>query len=222
MFGPATRTHPMTDASTNERARAASQKRRIGAVLGLNIALIAGLVIVGITAHSLGVLAAGGDFIADSAALALGLVAITVREKVGAHSNATTVVAGVNATVLAAVTVFVAIAAIRRLTGATPHVVGLPVVIVSVIAAIAMVVGALILGRSAGGEDLHMRSVLLDTISDAVAAGAVAIGGAVILIAGGLYWIDSVLALAISAIIGFAALQLIKDVIVALRHGGPL
>lgn len=196
-----------------------SQKRRIGAVLGLNLAMITGLVVVGITAHSLGVLAAGGDFIADSAGLALGLVAITVRDKVGAHSKATTVVAGINATALTVVTVLVAVEAIRRLVNGTPHIVGLPVLIVSLIAAVAMGFGALILGRSAGAEDLHMRSVLLDTISDAVASAAVAACGAIILIARGSYWIDSAVALAISVVIGFAALHLIKDVALALRHG---
>jgi cobalt-zinc-cadmium efflux system protein len=67
-----------------------------------------------------------------------------------------------------------------------------------------------------------MRSVLLDTIADAVTSAAVAVCGAVILIANGLYWIDSVVALGISAVVGYTALRLIKDVAVALRHGEPV
>ena len=58
-----------------------SQQRRLGIVLGLNLSLIAALVIVGLAAHSVGVLAAAGDTAADSVALVLGLIAATVRDR---------------------------------------------------------------------------------------------------------------------------------------------
>jgi hypothetical protein len=48
-----------------------SQSQRLALVLGLNLALVAALVIVGVTAHSLGVLAAGVDYLADAAAIAV-------------------------------------------------------------------------------------------------------------------------------------------------------
>ena len=70
-----------------------SQRRRLTVVLALNLAMIVGLVIVGLSAHSLGVLAAGWDYVADSAAIALGILAVTVRKRVGEHSKAPTVVA---------------------------------------------------------------------------------------------------------------------------------
>ena len=44
---------------------AMTQQKRLGLVLGINLVMIAGLVIVGLASHSLGVLAAGGDFAAD-------------------------------------------------------------------------------------------------------------------------------------------------------------
>jgi cobalt-zinc-cadmium efflux system protein len=47
---------------------------RLTVVLLLNLALVAGLVAAGIGAHSVGVLAAGGDYLADAAA---GGVAVT-------------------------------------------------------------------------------------------------------------------------------------------------
>lgn len=58
-----------------------SQRRRLGIVLGLNVSLIAALVIVGLVAHSVGVLAAAGDTAADSVALLLGLIAVAVRDR---------------------------------------------------------------------------------------------------------------------------------------------
>ncbi len=184
--------------------------------------MITALVIVGLAAHSLGVLAAGGDYVADSAAILLGIAAVTIRERVGEHSRAPTYVAILNGSALLIVTLLVIVEALRRLAHGTPAVQGLPVMIVSAIATGVMVIGIFILGTDAGEEDLHMRSVLLDTISDALASGAVAISGAVIYVTGRLYWLDSVLAAVIGVVIGIGALRLFRDAVTALRSGSPL
>lgn len=47
----------------------------------LNLALVAGLVVVGLTAHSLGVLAEGADYLADAAAVAVSLFAIRLSQR---------------------------------------------------------------------------------------------------------------------------------------------
>jgi len=199
-----------------------SQRRRLAIVLALNLGMIAALVIVGITAHSLGVLSAGGDYIADSAAIALGLLAVTIRARNGEQSKAPTYVAGINASALLAVSAFVLIAGIRRLTNGTPAIHGLPVLIVSATAAAVMLVGVLILGTEAGSEDLHLRSVLLDTIADAVASAAVAVGGAVIYITGRFYWVDSVLSVLVAVVFGAGSLRLLRDVMRSLHSGTPM
>jgi cobalt-zinc-cadmium efflux system protein len=198
-----------------------SQRRRLTYVLALNLAMITGLVVVGITAHSLGVLAAGGDYVADSLAIVLGLMAVYLRDQHG-HTQAPTYVALVNGLLLLGVTVFVLTQAIQRLATHNPEVHGLPVLIVAAIATGVMLLGALILGRGAGQEDLHMRSVLLDTVSDALSSAAVAVVGGIIFLAHGLYWLDSVAALVISVVIAFGALKLLRDVARALRQGVPL
>ena len=56
--------------SPNPGTARSSQRRRLAIVLALNLALIGGLVTVGIAARSVGVLAAAGDTLADSVALA--------------------------------------------------------------------------------------------------------------------------------------------------------
>ena len=117
---------------------------------------------------------------------------------------------------------YVIVGGIRRLVTHTPDIHGLAVLIVSVIAMASMIVAALILGRDAGSEDLHMRSVLLDTVADAVAAGGVAVAGAIIYITGRLYWLDSAVAVAIGIVIGIGALKLLRDVLRALRTSTPL
>lgn len=199
-----------------------SQSRRLTLLLSLNIAMIAGLVIVGLRAHSLGVLAAGGDYVADSAAIGLGIIAVVIRDRVGKRSRATTIVAAINASALLIVTGIVVIEAIHRLIAGTPTVHGLPVLIVSLIATVVMVAGALILGADAGTEDLHMRSVLLDTLSDALTSAAVAATGAAIYLTHGTYWLDPTVAIIIGLIIGYGAARLLRDVLTALRTHTPL
>ena len=49
---------------------------RLWLVLVLNLVLIVALVVVGFGAHSLGVLAAGADYLADAAAIGVSLIAI--------------------------------------------------------------------------------------------------------------------------------------------------
>ncbi|MGH1526771.1 cation transporter [Leifsonia sp. L25] len=65
-----------------------SQRRRILIVLCLNLALIAGLVVAGLLAHSVSVLAAAGDTVADCFALVLGLIAIALRDRDPDHPHA--------------------------------------------------------------------------------------------------------------------------------------
>lgn len=201
---------------------ALSQRRRLGILLALNALMIVALVIVGFSAQSLSVLAAGGDYAADSAAILLGIIAVTIRERVGPESKAPAVVALINSGALLVVTVLVIVEAVRRLLHGTPEIHGLPVLVTSGLAAIVMVIGALVLGRDAGSEDLHMRSVLLDTVADAVTSAAVAVTGAVILATHGLYWLDSVMAVLVGLIIGVGATRLLIEVVRSLRTGAPL
>ena len=194
-----------------------TQQKRLGLVLVLNLLMIAGLLIVGLATHSLGVLAAGGDYAADSVAILLGIMAIQIAKHPRGHPNAPTYVALINSLVLLVVTCFVIVGGVRRLTTHTPEIQGLGVLIVSLIAMASMIVAAFILGRGAGSEDLHMRSVLLDTIADATAAAGVAVAGGIIYFTGRLYWLDSAVAVLIGVVIGFGALKLLRDVLKALR-----
>ncbi len=199
-----------------------SQRRRLWLLLGLNVLMIAALVTVGLTAHSLGVLAAGGDYVADSLAILLGILAVTIRDRAGQHSTAPSIVAAINGTALLVVTLLVVLEAVRRLLHGTPQIHGLPVLVVSAVTTAVMVLGVLVLGREAGQEDLHMRSVLIDTVSDALTSAAVAVGGLVIFLKQGMYWLDSALAIVIGLVVGVTAVRLLRDVARALRTGAAL
>ncbi|HEY5224484.1 MAG TPA: cation diffusion facilitator family transporter [Microbacteriaceae bacterium] len=197
-----------------------SQRRRLSIVLALNLALIGGLVVVGLAAHSVGVLAAAGDTLADSIGLALGLIAVALRDRDPGRTRANqpiAIVALINATILIAVTVTVAIEAIIRLVEGSPAVLGLPMAVVSLITLAVMIAGALVLGLSAHREDVHMKSVLLDTLADAAAAAGVLVAGVVIWLTGGFDWLDSVIALILAAVIGIVGARLAVQAVAALR-----
>lgn len=184
-------------------------------VLAINVVMVLGLLLVGIFAHSLGVLAAGADYLGDAAGAGLALAALKVGRR-RQRSRATEFAALVNASFLLLVTVAVAIAAVRRLADGTPTVHGAPVLIISLIAAAAMVICAFILGDVEG--ELGMQSVMLDTLADAAAAMGVAISGAIILLTQGHYWLDSAFALVIATVVGYHAIKLLLKVRVRLRE----
>jgi len=204
--------------------RQMSRQERLTAVLLLNLLLVTALVIAGLSARSLGVLAAGGDYLADAAAIGVSLLALWLScrppsaRRPGGYPGATNVAALLNGGWLLVLNVVIAVAAIRRLVSGAPRVEGLPVLIVSAVAALVMLAGALILaGDNDGGQDLNMKAVLLDTAADAAAAGGVAVSGAVILSAGGLYWMDPAVALIIAVVVGYHALRLTWKVAAAIR-----
>lgn len=201
-----------------------SQRRRLGVVLGLNLSLVCGLVVVGFVARSLGVLAAAGDTVVDSIAIILGLVAVTIRDRNPDHPKANVpigIAALLNGVTLLAVTVVVAIEAVRRLVHHADGVHGTPMFVVSAIAVVVLLVGALVLGASAADEDVHMRSVLVDTLADAAAAAGVAVAGAVIAITGRYQWLDPAIALIVCALVAVAATQLVVKAVGVLRGDEP-
>src|SRR5260370_7527733 len=75
-----------------------SRRQRLIVVLVLNVGLVAALVTVGITAHSLAVLAEGGDYLLDAAGVAVALLAIrlSARPASRARPSPTDVAALVN------------------------------------------------------------------------------------------------------------------------------
>jgi cobalt-zinc-cadmium efflux system protein len=110
----------------------------------------------------------------------------------------------------------VAGAAVDRLATRTPEVRGLPVLVVSGIAALAMTAAAVVLrGDDDDGQerDLSVAAVLLDTVADAAAAAGVAVAGAIIWAVRGWYWLDPAVALAIAVLVACQAVRLIRTVL---------
>jgi cobalt-zinc-cadmium efflux system protein len=204
-----------------------SRTARLCAVLVANLALVCALTGVGITAHSLGVWAEGVDYLADAAAIGVSLFAINLSSRAptpkhpDSYPRATRYAAAVNGGWLLLLSLLVAASGADRLISGVGQVHGLPVLIVSGVAAVVMLAGALLLGADLGNDadddyDLNVRAVLLDTAADAAAAAGVAITGAVIYAAHGLYWLDPAVALVIAAVVGYHAARLLLRIRTAL------
>ena len=202
-----------------------SRAARLWAVLIANLALVGALIAVGLSAHSLGVWAEGVDYLADAAAIGVSLLAIALTRRPPTHKRphgsprATRNAALVNAGWLLVLSVLVAAAAAQRLATGLPQVHGLPVLVVSGVAAVVMLGGALLLGGDIDDDDdddegnLNMRAVLLDTAADAAAAAGVAVTGGIIYAIHGLYWLDPTVAVAIAVVVGYHATRLLVRIV---------
>jgi cobalt-zinc-cadmium efflux system protein len=194
-----------------------SRASRLLIVLGMNLVLLGALIVVGLRAHSLGVLAEGMDYLADAGAVVVSLLAIRVASR---HPKAPAVAAFVNAGWLLVLSLSVGIASIQRLVTGSREVHGLPVLVVSSIAALTMLAGVLILRGDDDDHDVNLRAVILDTLGDAIAAAGVAVTGGVIYALHGAFWLDPAAAVVIAALVGFHACKLLAEVIGELRGVG--
>ena len=209
---------------------------RLWVVLAANLGLVGALVVVGITAHSLGVWAEGVDYLADAAAIGAALLSLHLAAptpaRPGGRPKATRYAALINAGWVLALAVLVTVGSVIRLASGVRRVDGLPVLIASGVAAAVMAAGAVLLGGDiddgdredgdgdpAGGGELALRAVLLDTIADAAAAAGVAAAGGVILATGALYWLDPAVALVVSGVVGVQALRLLVRIRASLGRG---
>jgi cobalt-zinc-cadmium efflux system protein len=229
---------PQPSSNTLRLRLGLGRRRTLWCVLVANLALVGALIGVGIAAQSLGVLAEGADYLADAAGIGVSLLAIHLSQRppTPTHPNgyprATCLAALLNAGWLLTLSVLVAVAAVERLVTGTRQVHGLPVLVVSAVAAVVMLGGALLLGGDLDDDHdpddeqddekdehaaLNVRAVLLDTVADAAAAAAVATTGAVIYLAHGLYWLDPAAAVVISVVVGYHATRLLKRIHNALR-----
>lgn len=230
-----------------------------------NLAMITAMVIVGLAANSLAVLATGVDYLADTAGVGVALLAIWLARRRrdaarprGYHSP-TSIAALVNASWPFTLNIAIGVAAIQRLIAGTRHVDGFAVLICSGVGACVMFAAALVLARDRGdvhrgpsgavdrspggvvdrggeavargpggeavapgpgddtGEVLNVKAVLLDTAADAATAAGVAVSGAIILAAGGWYWLDPAVALLIAVVVAYHAQKLLRKIVTAMR-----
>jgi cobalt-zinc-cadmium efflux system protein len=197
---------------------------RLRLALGINVALVIGQVIFGLTAHSVGLLADAGHNLSDVAALGVSLVAVVLaqrapneRKSFGYH-RATILAAQVNAASILTVTGLLAWGAIVRLIHPA-EVEGATVAIVAAVAFAANLASVRVLNDHS--RDLNMQAAVLHMVGDAAASVAVFAAGVVIAVTGGYERLDPIASLVVSALIAWRAVGLLRETTDVLLESTP-
>lgn len=162
--------------------------RALAVVLVMTTVILVAEIVGGIASGSLALLADAGHMFSDSAGLLLAGVALVVGRR-PANAAATygfrraeVLAAAVNAVAIAAISVWILVAAFQRLGKGVEVETGL-MMVVALIGLAANVVSAVILNRSAG-ESLNIRGAYLHVLADLLGSVAVIVAGLVITFTG--------------------------------------
>ena len=205
----------------------ASPNRKIQRVLKISMAATFAYVLAtfyfGLRAHSLALISEAGHNVSDLLAIALSFVAVYFQarpatdEKTFGYQRAGVLAAFVNALTLIVLSLWIAIAALHRLS--VPEAVQ-PRIMMMVAAAGVLMNGAVagLLWRFSG--DVNIRSVFLHMLGDTLSTAAVIAGGAGILFTG-MAWIDPVLSLFIAGMILWSSVGIVRETLNILLEGTP-
>ena len=191
--------------------------------LGLTLAYVLVTFFAGLRAHSLALLSEAGHNVSDFLALLLSFVAVyfqarpATEQKTFGYQRAGVLAAFVNASTLIVLSVWIAFAAIHRLSAP----VAVQPKLMMIVAAAGVVMNGVIaalLWKCSG--DVNIRSVFLHMLGDTLSTAAVIAGGAGILFTG-MLWIDPVLSLLIAAMILWSSFGIVRETLNILLEGTP-
>ena len=195
----------------------------------LRISLVATLAYVlvtfvaGMRAHSLALLSEAGHNVSDFLALLLSFAAVYFQtrpvsdSKTFGYQRAGVLAAFINAATLIAISVWIGIEAVHRLSA--------PVAVQPRLMMVVAAAGVLMNGAIAAllwgvARDVNMRSAFLHMAGDTLSTAAVIAGGAGILFTGQ-NWIDPVLSLLIAALILWSSIGIVRETLNILLEGTP-
>jgi cobalt-zinc-cadmium efflux system protein len=179
--------------------------------------------VAGMRAHSLALLSEAGHNVSDFLALLLSFAAVYFQTRPVSHSKtfgyqrAGVLAAFINAATLIAISIWIAIEAIHRLSA--PVIVQPRLMMIVAAAGVLMngVIAALLWGVA---RDVNLRSAFLHMAGDTLSTAAVIAGGFGILITGH-NWIDPVLSLLIAALILWSSVGIVRESLNILLEGTP-
>jgi cobalt-zinc-cadmium efflux system protein len=191
--------------------------------LAATLAYVAVTLVAGLRAHSLALLSEAGHNASDFLALLLSFAAIYFQSRPADHSKtfgyqrAGVLAAFLNAATLIAISIWIAIEAVHRLSA--PVAVQPRLMMIVAAAGVAMngVIAALLWGVA---RDVNLRSAFLHMAGDTLSTAAVIAGGAGILLTGQ-NWIDPALSLVIATLILWTSLGIVRETLNILLEGTP-
>ncbi|MGZ4819203.1 MAG: cation diffusion facilitator family transporter [Terriglobales bacterium] len=208
-------------AHVHDRRRNPSQVLKVSLVV--TMAYIVLLVISGVRAHSLALLAEAGHNVSDFLALLLSLAAVYLEQrppsatKTYGYSRAGVLAAFINAMTLVAIAFYIFYEAGRRLVTPVPVHPGLMIVVAAAGVLLNGVI-SILLWRSS--KDLNIRGAFLHMLGDTLSTAAVIAGGWAILITGQ-SWIDPALSFGIGAMVLWSSFGIIRETLNILLEGAP-
>ena len=204
-----------------ERLSQNSSRLKLG--LGLTAVILLIELGGGLVSHSLALLSDAGHVLTDVFALGLAWFAVEqakrpadTRRSYG-YSRVGILAALLNSVTLIVIVVAIAYEAVRRFAAPVPVQGG--VVIATALVSIA-VNAVVILTLRGGGRNLNLRAALLHVTGDVASSAGVVVAGVVILLTGWLY-VDSILSLAIAALIAYGAWGIVRETVNLLMEGTP-
>ncbi|MCA6313516.1 cation diffusion facilitator family transporter, partial [Phenylobacterium sp.] len=210
--------HPHTGHAHHGHGHHGHLPRDFGGAFALGILLNAGFVAVeagvGIVSGSLALLADAGHNAADVLALILAWGAtVLARRRPGARhtyglGKATIMASVTNGILLVAAVGAIGWEAVQRLAAPTPVYAG-PVLVTAAIGVVINTLTALLFLR--GQHDLNVRGAFLHMVADAAVSAAVVVSAGLMLLTGGLEWLDPALSLVIVAVILSGAWGLLRE-----------
>lgn len=201
--------------------------RRTQSVLRFSLAATFAYVVLtfvaGLRAHSLALLSESGHNVSDFLALLLSLTAVYFQSRPADHSKtfgyqrAGVVAAFINAATLIAISIWIGIEALHRLSA--PVTVQPKLMMIVAAAGVAMngVIAILLWGVA---RDVNLRSAFIHMAGDTLSTAAVIAGGVGIFITGR-NWIDPVLSLLIAALILWTSADILRETFNILLEGTP-
>ncbi len=199
----------------------------IGRILKISLALtflyILATFLFGLRAHSLALISEAGHNVSDFAALGLSFIAVWLQsrpptdQRTFGFQRAGVLAGFVNALSLAALALWIAVAAVLRLLHPVPVE---PRLMMSVAAAGVVMNGVIagLLWRFAG--DVNIRSVFVHMLGDTVSTAAVIVGGLLIAVTHR-QWIDPLLSLVIAGMILWSSFGIVRETLHILLEGTP-
>ena len=191
--------------------------------LGATLLYVVLTFVAGLRAHSLALLSESGHNVSDFLALLLSFVAVYFQtrpadsSKTFGYHRAGVLAAFVNALSLIAISIWIAIEAVHRLSA---PVAVQPKIMMWVAAAGVLMNGVIAVLLWGVAHDVNLRSSFLHMAGDTLSTAAVIAGGAGILLTGH-NWIDPVLSLLIAGLILWTSFDIVRETLNILLEGTP-
>jgi cobalt-zinc-cadmium efflux system protein len=191
--------------------------------LAATLAYVVVTFVAGLRAHSLALLSESGHNVSDFLALLLSFAAVYFQSrpaddsKTFGYQRAGVLAAFLNAATLIAISLWIGIEAIHRLSA---PVAVQPRLMMAVAAAGVVMNGVIAALLWSVARDVNLRSSFLHMAGDTLSTAAVIAGGAGILLTGK-NWIDPVLSLVIAALILWTSVDIVRETFNILLEGTP-